>query len=310
MESNQEVQDVIKNLTNTISAVNDSLTFQAVIEQHTRAAVESKTNAEAETSEAARGPISVDTTHFDEQQQRDHEELRRIAEQHQQEIQQQHENHEQQKQEQQEPELVEPAKEHTSLSAADNQDADHQQVLQHIANATAAAGAAEAADAVSTLATVPIAERYTPFIRVYPSEAKLVPGSDEWHRVRRDNHKEVERRRRETINAGINDLAKLIPNSEKNKGSILKQAVRYITTIQADIERLTTEANHMEAATAATRELEKALLDKALVEKSVAEGSCISLLAQHEQLKREYEDLQRKMSELSEEHTSKKQRTE
>ncbi|KAF9934380.1 basic helix-loop-helix protein [Mortierella alpina] len=304
MESNQEVQDVIKNLTNTISAVNDSLTFQAVIEQHTRAAVESKTNAEAETSEAARGPISVDTTHFDEQQQRDHEELRRIAEQHQQEIQQQHENHEQQKQEQQEPELVEPAQEHTSLSAADNQDADHQQVLQHIANATAAAGAAEAADAVSTLATVPIAESPP------TSTAKLVPGSDEWHRVRRDNHKEVERRRRETINAGINDLAKLIPNSEKNKGSILKQAVRYITTIQADIERLTTEANHMEAATAATRELEKALLDKALVEKSVAEGSCISLLAQHEQLKREYEDLQRKMSELSEEHTSKKQRTE
>ncbi|KAG9321487.1 hypothetical protein KVV02_005884 [Mortierella alpina] len=304
MESNQEVQDVIKNLTNTISAVNDSLTFQAVIEQHTRAAVGSKTNAEAETSEAARGPISVDTTHFDEQQQRDHEELRRIAEQHQQEIQQQHENHEQQKQEQQEPELVEPAHEHTSLSASDNQDADHQQVLQHIANATAAAGAAEAADAVSTLATVPIAESPP------TSTAKLVPGSDEWHRVRRDNHKEVERRRRETINAGINDLAKLIPNSEKNKGSILKQAVRYITTIQADIERLTTEANHMEAATAATRELEKALLDKALVEKSVAEGSSISLLAQHEQLKREYEDLQRKLSELSEEHTSKKQRTE
>ncbi|CAO3569851.1 unnamed protein product [Mortierella alpina] len=304
MESNQEVQDVIKNLTNSISAASDPLTFQAVIEQHTRTTMESETRTEAGTSEAATGPISVDTTHFDEQQQRDHEELRRLAEQHQQEIQQQQGSHEQQKQEPQELELAEPAQGHTSISATDNQDTDHQQVLQHIANATAAAGAAEAADAVSTLATVPIAESPP------ASTAKLVPGSDEWHRVRRDNHKEVERRRRETINAGINDLAKLIPNSEKNKGSILKQAVRYITSIQADIERLTNEANHMEAANAATRELEKALLDKALVEKSVAEGSCISLLAQHEQLKREYEDLKKKMDQLSEEHVSKKQRTE
>ncbi|KAF9557608.1 basic helix-loop-helix protein [Mortierella alpina] len=304
MESNQEVQDVIKNLTNTISAVGDSLSFQAVIEQHTRAVAESKPSSEAGTSEAAAGPISVDTSHFDEQQQRDHEELQRIAEQHQHEIQQQHETQEKQTQERQELEAAEPAQDHASVSAADNQDEEHQQVLQHIANATAAAGAAEAADAVSTLATVPIAESPP------TSTAKLVPGSDEWHRVRRDNHKEVERRRRETINAGINDLAALIPNSEKNKGSILKQAVRYITSIQADIERLNNEANHMEAATAATRELEKALLDKALVEKSVAEGSCISLLAQHEQLKIEYENLQKKMNELSEEHASKKQRTE
>ncbi|KAF9948072.1 basic helix-loop-helix protein [Mortierella alpina] len=304
MESNQEVQDVIKNLTNTISAVGDSLSFQAVIEQHTRAVVESETTAEAGNSEAATGPISVDTSHFEEQQQRDHEELRRIAEQHQHEIQQHHENHEQQKQEQQEPQVTEPAQEHGSTSAASNQDADHQQVLQHIANATAAE-AAEAADAVSTLATVPITESPP------ASTAKLVPGTDEWHRVRRDNHKEVERRRRETINAGINDLSQLIPNSEKNKGSILKQAVKYITTIQADIDRLTTEANHMEAATAAARELEKAQIDKALVEKSVAEGSCISLMVQHEQLKLEYESLKKKMSELSEEeHASKKQRTE
>ncbi|KAI7828719.1 hypothetical protein BC939DRAFT_380747, partial [Gamsiella multidivaricata] len=53
-------------------------------------------------------------------------------------------------------------------------------------------------------------------------------GSEEWHKQRRDNHKEVERRRRETINAGINDLAQMIPNSDKNKGSILRQAVKYI----------------------------------------------------------------------------------
>lgn len=60
-------------------------------------------------------------------------------------------------------------------------------------------------------------------------------GSDEWHQLRKDNHKEgeiadpvpcerrlthlpVERRRRETINEGINELAKIVPDCEKNKG--------------------------------------------------------------------------------------------
>src|SRR5271154_5227096 len=36
-------------------------------------------------------------------------------------------------------------------------------------------------------------------------------GSEEWHKQRRDNHKEVERRRRETINDGISELAKIVP---------------------------------------------------------------------------------------------------
>jgi len=52
------------------------------------------------------------------------------------------------------------------------------------------------------------------------SAPKPPVGSDEWHRVRRDNHKEVERRRRETINEGITELARIVPGSEKNKGSI------------------------------------------------------------------------------------------
>lgn len=38
----------------------------------------------------------------------------------------------------------------------------------------------------------------------------------------------VERRRRETINEGINEIAKIVPNCEKNKGSILQRAVEYI----------------------------------------------------------------------------------
>ncbi|KAL9596115.1 MAG: hypothetical protein Q9219_006014 [cf. Caloplaca sp. 3 TL-2023] len=62
-------------------------------------------------------------------------------------------------------------------------------------------------------------------------------GSDEWHKVRRDNHKEVERRRRETINEGINELAKIVPGCEKNKGSILQRAVEYITQLKDNEDR-------------------------------------------------------------------------
>ncbi|KAG9204794.1 hypothetical protein B5807_06470 [Epicoccum nigrum] len=74
---------------------------------------------------------------------------------------------------------------------------------------------------------------------------KPVVGSDEWHKVRRDNHKEVERRRRETINEGINELAKIVPGCEKNKGSILQRAVQFITQLkeneQQNIEKWTLE---------------------------------------------------------------------
>ncbi|KAL8974787.1 MAG: hypothetical protein Q9197_000963 [Variospora fuerteventurae] len=82
-------------------------------------------------------------------------------------------------------------------------------------------------------------------------------GSEEWHKVRRDNHKEaspelihptpaVERRRRETINEGINELAKIVPGCEKNKGSILQRAVEYINQLKSNeeknIERWTKES--------------------------------------------------------------------
>jgi len=74
---------------------------------------------------------------------------------------------------------------------------------------------------------------------------KPTVGSEEWHKVRRDNHKEVERRRRETINEGINELAKIVPGCEKNKGSILQRAVQFITQLkeneQQNIEKWTLE---------------------------------------------------------------------
>lgn len=83
---------------------------------------------------------------------------------------------------------------------------------------------------------------------------KPIPGSEEWLRQRRESHKEVERRRREHINAGINELAKLIPNcSERNKGDILHKAVTYISSLKE------TEGRNAERWT-----LDKMLADQAI----------------------------------------------
>ncbi|KUI60093.1 Transcriptional regulator CBF1 [Cytospora mali] len=86
---------------------------------------------------------------------------------------------------------------------------------------------------------------------------KPAVGSEEWHKMRKDNHKEVERRRRETINEGINELAKIVPGCEKNKGSILQNAVRYITKLKEDEQQA----------------IEKWTLEKLLTEQAIAELS-------------------------------------
>ncbi|PQE26115.1 putative CBF1-centromere binding factor 1 protein [Rutstroemia sp. NJR-2017a BBW] len=97
---------------------------------------------------------------------------------------------------------------------------------------------------------------------------KPVVGSDEWHKVRKDNHKEVERRRRETINEGINELAKIVPGCEKNKGSILQRAVQFITQLKEN----------------ETQNIEKWTLEKLLTEQAIAE-----LSASNDKLKTECE---------------------
>ncbi|EHA54842.1 hypothetical protein MCOR27_006327 [Pyricularia oryzae] len=86
---------------------------------------------------------------------------------------------------------------------------------------------------------------------------KPAVGSEEWHKLRKDNHKEVERRRRETINEGINELAKIVPGCEKNKGSILQRSVAFITQLK-DNE---------------TQNIEKWTLEKLLTEQAIAELS-------------------------------------
>lgn len=95
---------------------------------------------------------------------------------------------------------------------------------------------------------------------------KPATGTDEWHRMRRDSHKEVERRRRETINDGIRELAELVPNCDKNKGQILRRAAEYIRELkQNDAGRV-----------------EKWTLDKILSEQAISEVS-----ASNEKLKQE-----------------------
>ncbi|KAI6954658.1 hypothetical protein KC332_g18667 [Hortaea werneckii] len=103
----------------------------------------------------------------------------------------------------------------------------------------------------------------SPSASLNPNMAKPSVGSEEWHKVRRDNHKEVERRRRETINEGINELAKIVPGCEKNKGSILARAVQFITQLKEN----------------ETQNIEKWTLEKMVTEQSITvlSSSCDKL---------------------------------
>jgi len=44
--------------------------------------------------------------------------------------------------------------------------------------------------------------------------------TEDWTRQRKDNHKEVERRRRGNINEGINELARIVPNGSGEKAKV------------------------------------------------------------------------------------------
>ncbi|KAJ2496172.1 basic helix-loop-helix protein [Coemansia sp. RSA 1972] len=92
------------------------------------------------------------------------------------------------------------------------------------------------------------------------------PGSPEWQRMRRDSHKEVERRRREVINNGIDRLAELIPGAEKNKGRIIAQAVEYVHRLRINEDK----------------NIEKWTIEKLLADQAISE-----LTSQVEQLKSE-----------------------
>ncbi|RMZ88599.1 hypothetical protein DV736_g4165, partial [Chaetothyriales sp. CBS 134916] len=66
-------------------------------------------------------------------------------------------------------------------------------------------------------------------------------GTPEWHKSRKDMHKEVERRRREVINEGIETIAKIVPGTEKNKGAILQRTAQYIAELQEQAQKFGNE---------------------------------------------------------------------
>lgn len=80
-----------------------------------------------------------------------------------------------------------------------------------------------------------------------PEDQKPPPGTEAYNRMRKVNHKEVERKRRQTINEGLDELAKLIASPhaqpEKNKGAVLQKACGYINELKrnenANIEKYT-----------------------------------------------------------------------
>jgi DNA phosphorothioation-dependent restriction protein DptG len=84
----------------------------------------------------------------------------------------------------------------------------------------------------------------------------------------------VERRRRETINEGINELAKIVPGCEKNKGSILQRAVSFISQLKENEQQ----------------NIEKWTLEKLLTEQAITE-----LSASNDKLKQECERLYREL---------------
>lgn len=116
-----------------------------------------------------------------------------------------------------------------------------------------------------------------------PSNSKPPHGSDEWHRIRRENHKEVERRRRDLINAGIKELAALIPTPDTNKAQILQRAVEFIRRLKEN------ENNN----------IEKWTLEKLLTEQAVSElnASNEKLKAELERAYREIDSLRRQLDE-------------
>jgi TolA-binding protein len=120
---------------------------------------------------------------------------------------------------------------------------------------------------------------------VATSNPKPPVGSPDWHRVRRENHKEVERRRREAINDGITALAKIVPGCERAKGSILARAVEYIEQLKD------TSATNIEKWT-----LEKLLTDQAINDLTIQVNN---LEKEKQQLQQRVAELETEVSDLS-----------
>lgn len=70
----------------------------------------------------------------------------------------------------------------------------------------------------------------------------------------------VERRRRETINEGINELQKTVPGCDKQKGAVLQRTVAFIHQLKDNEQK----------------NIEKWTLEKLLTDQAIAELSAIN----------------------------------
>jgi bHLH factor len=59
-----------------------------------------------------------------------------------------------------------------------------------------------------------------------------------WHERRKENHKRVERKRREMINRAMDDLSAVIPGNDKNKSKLLGRAVQHIKALGDEVRAL------------------------------------------------------------------------
>jgi bHLH factor len=89
--------------------------------------------------------------------------------------------------------------------------------------------------------------------------------------------KNVEKKRRETINDGIKRLSDLVPGADKNKSKIINQAAHYIEALKRN----------------ETSNLEKWTLDKLMTERTIRD-----LQTENEELRRAVEKRDRQLEEL------------
>ncbi len=107
-----------------------------------------------------------------------------------------------------------------------------------------------------------------------PESEKPARGSPAWQQMRKLNHKEVERRRRESINQAIKELRELLPTQNSNKSQTIKRAAEYIRRL---------------------RENENANIEKWTLEKLITDQAVNELANSNEKLKSELEKAYREI---------------
>lgn len=101
-----------------------------------------------------------------------------------------------------------------------------------------------------------------------------VQGTEEWNQIRKLNHKEVERRRREAITEAIKELAELVPTAHNNKAQVIRKAAETIRKL---------------------KDQEEANVNKWTLEKIITDQAIAELASSNDKLKSELEKAYREL---------------